>query len=335
MRRAGNVDISLPQLRGIFELPFCDFRVKKPRVSDLRAAIEEGAALRLPLPAADPFVKLGADFSGEHENAGDQVSPEQEHDHGCDAAIDELKIKKAGAEDRLLEITEQTKDIDETELRKHYSEYEKMLADMGVLQKGIKEQEEALRTCTEQISKVEAEMAKFADADLDAERERKELCEKLRTLFAEAVDAYRERLRVRVERDATALFVKLTSEPEYTALSINQNYGLTIVHQDGTAIPVRSAGAEHIVALSLMGALQQNAPLRGPIVMDSPFGRLDQTHTTKVVQALPSMAGQVMLLVYESELDSGQARNQLKGKLRREYRISRRSARHSDLEIVA
>jgi DNA sulfur modification protein DndD len=84
-----------------------------------------------------------------------------------------------------------------------------------------------------------------------------------------------------------------------------------------------------------MGALQRNAPLRGPIVMDSPFGRLDHVHTTKVVQALPSMADQVLLLVYESELDPKQARNQLEGKLRKEYRIARRTARHSDLETIA
>jgi DNA sulfur modification protein DndD len=250
-------------------------------------------------------------------------------------AIDELKMKKATSEDRLTEIREQTKDLDEAEVRKLYSEYEKMVTDIGLLQEGIKKQEEALKESNESITKVEAEMAKYADADLDTERARKELCDKLRSLFAGAVDAYRERLRTKVEKDATGLFLKLTSEPEYKGLSINNSYGLTIVHQDGTEIPVRSAGAEHIVALSLMGALQRNAPLRGPIVMDSPFGRLDHAHTTKVIQSLPSMADQVMLLVYESELEPQQARDQLEGKLRKEYRIGRRSARHSEIETVA
>lgn len=251
------------------------------------------------------------------------------------SAIDELKIKRAMAEDRLIEIREQTKDLDETEVRRLYSEYEKTLTEIGILQGGIKKQEEALRTINDNIGKVEAEMAKFTDTDLDTERARKELCEKLKALFAGAVGSYRERLRGRVEKDATALFLQLTSEPEYKALSINDSYGLTIVHQDGSAIPVRSAGAEHIVALSLMGALQRNAPLRGPIIMDSPFGRLDEVHTTKVVQALPSMADQVMLLVYESELEPKHARNELQGKLRKEYRIARRSARHSDLETIS
>ena len=249
--------------------------------------------------------------------------------------IDELKIKRATAQDRLIDIKEQTKDLDEAEMRRLYSEFEKTVADIGILQDGIKKQEDALRAIDESIGKVEIEMAKFSDADLETERARKDLCDKMKSLFAGAVDAYRERLRGKVEKDATTLFLKLTSEPEYKALSINDSYGLTIMHQDGSVIPVRSAGAEHIVALSLMGALQRNAPLRGPIVMDSPFGRLDNAHTTKVVQALPSMADQVMLLVYESELDPKQARNQLEGKLRKEYRITRRSARHSDLETMA
>ena len=250
-------------------------------------------------------------------------------------SIGDLKIQKATAEDSLLEIKEKTKDIDEAEMRRLYSEFEKTVADIGILLNGIKKQEEALKSINDSIGKVEAEMAKFADADLETERARKGLCDNLKSLFAGAVDSYRERLRGKVEKDATTLFLKLTSEPEYKALSINDSYGLTIVHQDGSAIPVRSAGAEHIVALSLMGALQRNAPLRGPIVMDSPFGRLDHVHTTKVVQALPSMADQVMLLVYESELDPKQARNQLEGKLRKEYRIARRSARHSDVETMA
>jgi len=250
-------------------------------------------------------------------------------------ALDDLKIKKATAEGRLAEIREQTKDLDEAEVRKLYMEYDKMVTEITILQEGIKKQEESLKEVNENIGKVEAEMAKYGDADLATERARKELCDKLRSLFAEGVGAYRDRLRGKVEKDATALFVQLTSEPEYKGLKINESYGLTIVHQDGTDIPVRSAGAEHIVALSLMGALQRNAPLRGPIVMDSPFGRLDETHTTKVVQSLPSMADQVMLLVYESELDPKQARNELKGKLRKEYRIERVSARHSDLKPVA
>jgi hypothetical protein len=49
-------------------------------------------------------------------------------------AIDEIKIQKATAEDRLSEIKEQTKDLDEAEMRKQYSKYEKTIAEIGILQ---------------------------------------------------------------------------------------------------------------------------------------------------------------------------------------------------------
>ncbi|MFB6186459.1 MAG: hypothetical protein ABEI86_06280, partial [Halobacteriaceae archaeon] len=103
----------------------------------------------------------------------------------------------------------------------------------------------------------------------------------------------------------------------------------TIIHEDGSEIEVRSAGAEHVVALALMGALQNNAPLQGPIIMDSPFGRLDKGHVRNVVETLPSLTDQVMLLVYRDEINPETARELLKGKLRREYRLDRVSARHT------
>jgi hypothetical protein len=39
--------------------------------------------------------------------------------------------------------------------------------------------------------------------------------------------------------------------------------------------------------------------------------------------------------VYESELDPKDVRNQLKGKLKKEYKIGRKTARHSVIEDMA
>ena len=68
--------------------------------------------------------------------------------------------------------------------------------------------------------------------------------------------------------------------------------------------------------------------------MDSPFGRLDSVHTRKVIHTLPDMASQVVLFVYESELEPKLARSELRGGLRGEYRIVRRTARFSSVEKV-
>ena len=196
------------------------------------------------------------------------------------------------------------------------------------------EQENALAENERNLARVRARLASRGGADVEGARQRRRLCDDLHGLLDQAVAKYRDRLRRSVEADATELFLQLTTEPEYAGLRINESYGLTILHQDGSEIPVRSAGAEHVVALSLVGALQKNAPLQGPIFIDSPFGRLDTQHTKNVVTALPNMAEQVCLLVYEEELRPQLARDLLRGQLRAEYSLRRVSARHTELEEI-
>ena len=125
-----------------------------------------------------------------------------------------------------------------------------------------------------------------------------------------------------------------TEEQDYAGLAITDGYGLHIRHRDGKFEEARSAGAEHVVALALMGALQHNAPLRGPIVMDSPFGRLDEEHTTNVIRTLPNMADQVVLLVYEAEVGKDRVRDLLRGKLVNEYELERISARRTNIREI-
>jgi len=247
-------------------------------------------------------------------------------------AVDDHRVDRAAKIDRVEEIQEQTKDLDESAIRKLSSDYERIVQELAILDSGIQAEAKKVQEVDDDIRRVQEKLDRIGGVGLAKERLRRETCESLLQLFDQAVGEYRDQLRTKVEADATSLFLRLTTEVDYAKLSINENYGLTIVHRDGSAIPVRSAGAEHIVALSLMGALQRNAPLRGPIIMDSPFGRLDQGHTTRVVRTLPSMADQVLLLVYEAELEPRLARNELKAQLLREYRLARKSARHSQIE---
>jgi DNA sulfur modification protein DndD len=120
-----------------------------------------------------------------------------------------------------------------------------------------------------------------------------------------------------------------TEKHDYAQLAINEHYGLTILHSDGRAEDSRSAGAEQVVALALMGALQANAPLRGPSVMDTPFGRLDPRHTANVVTALPTMARQVVLLVQEGEIDRATVRELLGHHLKKEDQLDKQTARRT------
>lgn len=246
-------------------------------------------------------------------------------------SVEEAAVDYAAKKGERDEIAKQLESVDEDSLRKTKADFESSIRQIDVIEKGVMRTRESLDQNKSDAENIQKRLDKLGGGNLGAERRRRELFSDLHRLFDEAVSAYREQLRKRVEADAIRHFKALTTEPEYAGLRINDSYGLTIVHQDGSDIPVRSAGAEHVVALCLMGALQNNAPLRGPIVIDSPFGRLDRGHTKNIVRSLPAMTKQVVLLVYDDELPPDLARNELKSKLRGEWRLERRSARHTEL----
>lgn len=191
----------------------------------------------------------------------------------------------------------------------------------------IKASETAIATLNDKIRRTAT-----TDTDLQLAIKKAGLCEDIHAIFEEGIAAYRDKLKQDVERDATELFLLICSDPDYTSLKINDNYGLDIVHRSGRIVPQRSAGYEHIVALSLIGALHKNAPMNGPVIMDSPFGRLSKTHKENVIKALPKMAEQVVLLAYSGEIDAQTARLTLGSDLKQEYKLDKISSFYTDIK---
>lgn len=254
---------------------------------------------------------------------------------------DALRLMWSDLEDKKRDVYAKRGEIDEIgkqltgnaedELKGLRRDYESVVRQIAALEDGVKETETKLVGNATYRDNIQKRLDKLGGGEMDVVRKRRDIAHRLYDLFKESVDAYRDQLRHRVEADASKYFCQLTTERDYSGLRINDSYGLTIVHRDGSDIPVRSAGAEHVVALSLVAALQNNAQLRGPIVIDSPFGRLDGGHRARIVKTLPDMADQVIVLVYEEELPPATAREALKGQLRAEWSLVRQSARHTTL----
>jgi len=191
----------------------------------------------------------------------------------------------------------------------------------------VDETKSALASLEEKLNKVST------DSETQKAKRKVELCEAISQIFEDGIASYRDKLKDDVERDATELFVQISNDPDYTSLQINDNYGLYMVHRSGEIVPLRSAGFEHVVALALIGALHKNAPLRGPIIMDSPFGRLDPTHKSNITKVLPKMSEQIVLLAYTSEINEQYARDTLGPNLKREYRLQRYSSFNTQIEL--
>ncbi len=207
-------------------------------------------------------------------------------------AIRQARLDEADAQGRIVDANKILEDEDPDELRRRKTTLTELGGKMRAAQDAIAAEQKLVGEQDTAIARLTKRLEAAGTPELAEFQQRERLLARVRTVFENAVGRYKAALRSRVQNSATELFLQMTTEKEdYASLAINDHYGLTIVHKDGRTEDNRSAGAEQVVALALMGALQANAPLRGPIVMDTPFGRLDPQHTTNVVTALPSMAG--------------------------------------------
>ena len=244
-------------------------------------------------------------------------------------SIGEQKQLISELADNIRRYGEESEEADVLSISKDHSEVEQNIRD---LRRGIEDENKKLNELKANKERVSSTIDKMAGGtDYRLASKKYELCDHVFRIFEESKIRYREKLKQNVEKDATALFVNLTGDKDYVGLRINDNYGLEIIHRSGRTVPGRSSGYEHVVALSLIGALHKNAPLRGPIIMDSPFGRLDPTHKANIVRTLPDMAEQAMLLAYIGEIDDQVARKELGNHLIHEFKLERISSMHTEI----
>lgn len=135
--------------------------------------------------------------------------------------------------------------------------------------------------------------------------------EQLESILSDSVAWFRDDLKSRVESSASEIFRNISHNKDYIGLQINDNYGLEIVKADGEFAPNRSEGYEQVVAISLIAALHKNAPIAGPIIMDSTFQRIDGLHKKATLMELPNMAKQIIVLAYPEEVNKSDATNLL------------------------
>lgn len=233
-----------------------------------------------------------------------------------DAYVNLFNLKEnslKGVESDLEALRRNVIGVDETEAFGYLDELGKVAREIAEYDSGIAKVQEDIDKLKENIKKLnETIAAKSKNKDVKLAQKKVAFAENVSAIFRDGIDIYRRKLSHDVERDATEIFKKMNTEEDYEELRINENYGLSIIRKsNGKPVPKRSAGWEHMVAFALIGALHKNAPFDGPVIMDSPFYRLDNVNTASMVKALPLIANQVLMLPYPGEINRSTTREDI------------------------
>lgn len=236
--------------------------------------------------------------------------------------LEEIKRGRAEKERRNLGETE-----DDATIEGLMPEHDRIISRISNFKNGIKTADDQIADNKVSMEKLRKKIEKNqSNAEVGIVQKQYEICNKIFEIFDEAIEAFKHKLKDNVQQDATDYFVSISHNPDYTNLKINDQYGLEILTSDGTVVQHRSAGYVQVVALSLIAALHKNAPISGPIIMDSTFQRIDPKHKRRILESLPVLGQQVIVLAYPEEIQTDVARGVLKGKLRKEINLEQVSS---------
>lgn len=177
------------------------------------------------------------------------------------------------------------------------------------------------------------------------ESKKLEYMKKLNTDLQSILDGYSEAMRKRLMEETTEIFKKLIDLKDrelVSKININYKYEIQVINRLDTIITQDiSQGQRQIVALAFITALAKvaagdNSSIDFPLFMDTPFGRVSGNNRDNLIENIPTLAKQWILLLTDTELTINE---ELKikevGKLGKWYKLNQISDGHSRIEEVS
>ncbi|MFX0092930.1 MAG: AAA family ATPase [Candidatus Hodarchaeota archaeon] len=216
----------------------------------------------------------------------------------------EIIHKIASVKEELSQVKDKLRDVDEEEPFRLENQIDTANQEFGRLLGEQNKLKELLEKDLKDQREIDQELSRIDQDELNKIKALKKYLEQVSGVFEKSISIYREKRRKEVESKATEIFRQIRSKKDFSGLEINRNFGLSIITEDGTVIDKaewRSAGEEQLVALALIGALNNCAQIDAPVFMDTPFARLDTKHGQRVLSYIPKMSEQVAIFVTDRE----------------------------------
>lgn len=219
------------------------------------------------------------------------------------------------------EIQKLQKDLDEIE-----QNIRKFTLNQGEINLQIENTNKEIEILEKQLKKNQIKAEKQALAE-----KRIKATEDAISRIIEVKNRLEKLFRLSLEKRVQEIFNSISFTPYIPRLS--KNYELNLIENtSGIANPVAaSTGENQILSLSFIGGIidmvrkwAQKETLMGPdsstfpIVMDSPFGSLDEIYRRQVAKSIPQLANQLVVLVTKTQW-RGEVETEMKNYINKQY----------------
>lgn len=230
--------------------------------------------------------------------------------------INNGRLKLAQIENQLDEINEKLRKYPDQNIQSAQQKLDNIEQHIRQLTLNQGEINLQIETLTEEIANLDKQVKK---QEIKAEKQALILRRITATESAiECINEVKKRLenqfRLALEKRVQEIFNTISFTPYQPRL--NQDYELNLIENtSGIAMPVAaSTGENQILSLSFIGAIidlvrtwAKQSNLMGPdssqfpVIMDSPFGSLDEIYRRQVAKSIPQLANQLVVLVSKTQ----------------------------------
>lgn len=223
--------------------------------------------------------------------------------------IASVNLRKDEADSRIQEIERHLSGIEQEKIRELTNERDELRKEEGTI-------EERMRNI--EIEKKENERKKERFIKLIKQRQKAysistslddqyDIAGKCKDAFEFVVTRLSTLRREQIMEYSTHFFRALTNKPEeYERMDIDDNYNVQVIDSKGNIIyrPGLSTGEREIVALSFILGLKNASEKVAPLILDTFFVHLDESHYSNIIRELPQFAQQVVLILTDLEYEN-------------------------------
>ena len=217
----------------------------------------------------------------------------------------ELEIQEITQEIAALE--EKLSEYGESEVREVYQLRGEKRKELEYTNTRIGEKEKRLREVGEKIERKNREVNHLAleNKELAALTQALNLAVQSEKAAKALVDELLDERRKTIVDNINRVFRNVTNKPqEYDRVKLMEDWGVCVVTKNDTIVSddALSAGEKEVLAFSFIAGLNLSTERAAPLLMDTPFGHLDNRHRRGLLEALPTLPNQVILLATDRDL---------------------------------
>ena len=220
-----------------------------------------------------------------------------------DCIIDDIEENKQ-VTDKLKKDTETVSERETDEIWRKVGQQEQAVEEADQRVKRLQKEIESLQQQQDNLNRQRGELLN-SDRETAMLNKQFQLAQGLHNAAAELIDWYTENCQQTIENQASYFHKIVTNKPdEYEGIVLKNGYNLRLKQTNGDIVNPQSLseGEKQALVFPFIAGLNLASGKAAPLMIDTPFGKLDGHHQENIVKSLPQIPSQVILLATDRDL---------------------------------